>query len=69
MLMDLGLPEMDGYELCRKFRERGWGEMRIVAMTGYGQERDRIRVEAAGFDAHAIKPVEFSELAKLLVRT
>ena len=69
VLMDLGLPEMDGYELCKRFRERGWGEMRIVAMTGYGQERDRIRVEAAGFDAHAVKPVEFAELAKLLVRS
>jgi len=69
VLMDLGLPEMDGYQLCREFRQRGWGEMRIVAMTGYGQERDRIRVQAAGFDAHAVKPVEFAELAKLLVRT
>ena len=68
VLMDLGLPEMDGYELCRRFRERGWGEMRIVAMTGYGQERDRIKAQAAGFDAHAVKPVEFSELARLLVR-
>jgi signal transduction histidine kinase len=69
VLMDLGLPGMDGFEVCRRFRERGWAETRIIAMTGYGQERDRQRAREAGFDAHAVKPVEFAELAKLLVRT
>jgi signal transduction histidine kinase len=68
VLMDLGLPGMDGYEVCRQFRERGLGVPRIIAMTGYGQERDRQRAKSAGFDAHAVKPVEFAELARLLVR-
>jgi CheY-like chemotaxis protein len=69
VLMDLGLPGMDGYETCRRFRARGWADTRIIAMTGYGQDRDRDRALDAGFDAHAVKPVEFAELAKLLVRT
>jgi CheY-like chemotaxis protein len=59
---------MDGYEVCRQIRQRGLGEARIIAMTGYGQERDRQRAKSAGFDAHAVKPVEFAELARLLVR-
>jgi CheY-like chemotaxis protein len=68
LVSDLGLPGMDGYEVCRQFRERGLGVPRIIAMTGYGQERDRQRAKSAGFDAHAVKPVEFAELARLLVR-
>jgi CheY-like chemotaxis protein len=67
VLMDVGLPGMDGYEVCRKFRERGLAATRIIAMTGYGQERDRQRAKSAGFDAHAVKPVEYAELAKLLI--
>jgi CheY-like chemotaxis protein len=68
VIMDLGLPGMDGYEVCRQFRQRGLAETRIIAMTGYGQERDRQRAKSAGFDAHAVKPVEFAELTRLLVR-
>jgi CheY-like chemotaxis protein len=67
VLMDVGLPGMDGYEVCRRFRQQGHANARIIAMTGYGQERDRQRAKSAGFDAHAVKPVEFADLAKLLV--
>ena len=67
VLMDVGLPGMDGYEVCRQFRQRGLAGTRIIAMTGYGQERDRQRAKSAGFDAHAVKPVEFAQLAKLLI--
>jgi len=68
VLMDVGLPGMDGYEVCRRMRAATGADARIIAMTGYGQERDRQRAREAGFDAHAVKPVEFAELAKLLIR-
>jgi len=68
VLMDVGLPGMDGYEVCRRMRAASGADARIIAMTGYGQERDRQRAREAGFDAHAVKPVEFAELAKLLIR-
>ena len=67
VLLDIGLPGMDGYEVCRRFRagERGH-DLRIIAMTGYGLEQDRQRAKAAGFDVHTVKPVAFADLVKLL---
>ncbi len=66
-LLDIGLPVMDGYELARRLREReGLDGLRIVAVTGYGQESDRQRALAAGFDALLVKPVDLSRLATLL---
>lgn len=66
VLLDIGLPGMDGYEVCRRLRETGLGDARIIAMTGYGQERDRRRSAEAGFDAHTVKPVAIDELMTLL---
>jgi len=66
VLLDIGLPGMDGYEVCRQFRKLDSEPMRIIAMTGYGNEQDRARAKEAGFDVHAVKPVAFSELVKLL---
>jgi signal transduction histidine kinase len=66
MLLDIGLPGMDGYEVCRRMRQQGFAEARIIAVTGYGQERDRQRSREAGFDSHTIKPVDPSELMKLV---
>ncbi|MES2521098.1 MAG: response regulator [Gemmatimonadota bacterium] len=66
VLLDIGLPGMDGYEVCRRFRETGLGDARIIAMTGYGMEQDRQRAKEAGFDVHTVKPVAFSDLLKLL---
>jgi len=66
VLLDIGLPGMDGYEVCRRFRASGLGETRIIAMTGYGLEQDRQRAKEAGFDVHTVKPVAFAELVKLL---
>ena len=60
-LLDIGLPVMDGYELARRLRDRVDG-VRLVAVTGYGQESDRQRARDAGFDAHVVKPVEFDAL-------
>jgi CheY-like chemotaxis protein/anti-sigma regulatory factor (Ser/Thr protein kinase) len=65
-LLDLGLPGMDGYEICRNLRTGGFTAARIIAMSGFGQERDRDRSQAAGFDSHTVKPVEPAILEKLL---
>jgi signal transduction histidine kinase len=62
-LVDIGLPVMTGYELAPKLRElRGGRALGLVAITGYGQERDRRRSAEAGFDAHLVKPVNLSRL-------
>src|SRR5262249_11675767 len=66
VLLDIGLPGMDGYEVCRRLREQNGGRLPIVAMTGYGQEKDRARALEAGFDAHTTKPVDFTQLLNLL---
>jgi PAS domain S-box-containing protein len=61
VLLDLGLPEMDGYEVARTLRARGI-RARIVALSGYGREEDRKATRAAGFDAHLVKPVDVHTL-------
>jgi CheY-like chemotaxis protein len=62
-LLDLGLPAMDGFELARRIREIVTGDdLRLIAVTGYGQEDDRARARAAGFDLHLVKPVELDEI-------
>jgi CheY-like chemotaxis protein len=66
ILLDIGLPGMDGYEVCRRARQGGLTDALIIAMTGYGQERDRQRSKDAGFDTHTVKPVELNHLLELL---
>ncbi len=62
-LLDIGLPSSDGYDLARRLRAvTGLAELRIVAVTGYGQEADRRRSREAGIDVHLVKPVELSVL-------
>jgi CheY-like chemotaxis protein/two-component sensor histidine kinase len=66
-LLDIGLPKLDGYEACRRIRAQPWGKnIRLVALTGWGQEEDRRRSTEAGFDAHLVKPVDFRVLSELL---
>jgi CheY-like chemotaxis protein len=66
-LLDIGLPVMDGYELAARLRERPEGrDMRLIAVTGYGQESDRRKTAAAGFQHHLVKPVDFAQLESLL---
>lgn len=65
VLLDIGLPDMDGYEVSRRMRAAGI-EARIVALTGYGQLEDRQRSADAGFDAHLVKPVDMAKLRALL---
>ena len=68
-LLDISLPGMDGYELARQVRARPDGAaLRLVALTGYGQEDDRARARAAGFDEHLVKPVEIDQLTGTIER-
>ncbi|MEX1232302.1 MAG: response regulator, partial [Planctomycetaceae bacterium] len=67
VLLDIGLPKLNGYEVARKIREQPWGQdMVLVALTGWGQEEDRQKSKEAGFNAHLVKPVEHSVLMRLL---
>jgi CheY-like chemotaxis protein len=67
VLLDIGLPGMDGYEVAQKLRELpGLRDIRLVAVTGYGRSDDRIRARDAGFDDHLTKPVEFAALERTL---
>jgi signal transduction histidine kinase len=68
VFLDIGLPGLDGYEVCRRARAQGLTETRIIAVSGYGQDADRERSEAAGFDGHLVKPVDADELSALLSR-
>lgn len=66
VLLDIGLPYLNGYEACRTMRSVGLTDTLIVALTGYGQEEDRKKAEAAGFDYHLAKPVDINMLELLL---
>ena len=68
VVMDLSLPGLDGFEVARRLREQFPDRsMLLVALTGYGQERDRLRAREAGFDHHLLKPVRLELLEQLLV--
>jgi CheY-like chemotaxis protein len=59
VLLDIGLPEMNGYDVARRIREQPWGgQMALVALTGWGQDEDRRLAKEAGFDYHLVKPVD-----------
>jgi CheY-like chemotaxis protein len=67
ILLDLGLPKVDGYEVCRRLRQlpalRG---TYLVAVTGHGRDEDRRRSREAGFDFHVVKPIDLAALERLL---
>ena len=67
VISDIGMPDIDGYELARRLRKEPDSERLIlVALTGYGQETDKQRAKAAGFDYHLVKPVGLEALQALL---
>jgi CheY-like chemotaxis protein len=69
VLLDIGLPGLDGYEVARRLRELKTGRsFQIVAVTGWGQEADKRKSEEAGFDVHLVKPVAVADLEKALMQ-
>jgi two-component system CheB/CheR fusion protein len=66
-VIDIGLPQLDGYEVARRVRQQfGKSQIRLIALTGYGQQKDRAAVYAAGFDEHLVKPVDIEKLKQVL---
>ena len=67
VLLDIGLPTLNGYEVAGRIREQdGGADIVLVALTGWGQKEDHLRSHEAGFDHHLTKPVDFTHLQKLL---
>jgi PAS domain S-box-containing protein len=67
VLLDIGLPGLDGYQVAEQLRREGCGRnARIIAITGYGHEEDRRRSREAGFDHHLVKPIDFKSLVTVL---
>jgi PAS domain S-box-containing protein len=67
VLLDIGLPTLNGHEVCRRIRQQPWGnDMVLIALTGWGQDEDRRRSQEAGFDGHLVKPVDHTRLVTLL---
>lgn len=66
MLLDIGMPLLDGYEVARRVREQSWGRGTVlIALTGWGQDEDRRRSREVGFDSHLVKPLDLDALAQL----
>ncbi len=69
ILLDIGMPVMNGYDACRALRAKDWGKtVQIIALTGWGQDEDRRKTKDAGFDGHLVKPVDHGELMRLLAK-
>ncbi len=66
LVLDIGLPKLSGYDVCRRIRGERGGQVRIIAITGWGQDEDRRRAHEAGFDHHFTKPVDFDALLALM---
>ena len=67
VLLDLGMPKLNGFEACKIMRREAWGkDICIIAVTGWGQEEDRKRTKEAGFNAHLVKPADPGKLTELL---
>jgi CheY-like chemotaxis protein len=67
ILLDIGMPKLNGYDTARCIREQAWGKpMVLVALTGWGQDEDRRQSQEAGFNFHMVKPIDLANLEKLL---
>jgi DNA-binding response OmpR family regulator len=67
ILLDIGLPKLNGYGTCRRIREQPWSkDVTIVALTGWGEDEDRRRSTEAGFNYHMVKPMELATFQTLL---
>ena len=69
-IVDIGLPKMDGYEVAKRLRSSpdGASDLKLIALSGYGREKDRRRSEEAGFDVHLVKPASVDVIAELCRR-
>jgi two-component system, OmpR family, response regulator len=67
VLLDIGMPGMNGFEVARHLRARKNHQVKIVAVTGWGSEADRARAAEAGFDRHLVKPVDETDLRRVLI--
>ena len=66
-VLDIGMQDMNGYELCRRLRAQGWGrQILLIACTGWSQATDRELARSAGFDHHLVKPVDPEDILRLL---
>jgi CheY-like chemotaxis protein/two-component sensor histidine kinase len=69
VLLDIGMPKLDGYEVARRIRAEPWGKSAVlIALTGWGQDEDRRRSREVGFDSHLVKPLDPEALSTLLAR-
>jgi signal transduction histidine kinase len=69
VLLDIGMPKLDGNEVCRRIRSQDWGrDMVLIAQTGWGQEEDRRQTRDAGFDYHLVKPINHASLSAVLAK-
>jgi CheY-like chemotaxis protein len=67
ILLDIAIPKVNGYEVCRQLRQHDWGRgIRVIAQTGFGEEQDRRRSAEAGFDGHLVKPIDPARLGAVL---
>ncbi|WP_395056622.1 ATP-binding protein [Polaromonas sp.] len=68
ILLDIGMPKLNGYEVCRRLRQLAWGKsIVVIALSGWGQDEDKRRSLEAGIDSHLVKPVDHAALQKLLI--
>jgi len=66
-ILDIGMPDMNGYEIAERIRAEAWGkDVRLIAVTGWGQDEDKRLSKAAGFDHHLTKPIDPDCLAPLI---
>jgi CheY-like chemotaxis protein len=67
ILLDIGMPHLDGYQMVQRIRQKSWGkEVVLIALTGYRAEEDRKRIREVGFNAHLVRPLVYKQVAALL---
>ena len=65
--LDIGMPRLSGYEVAEAVRAEPWGQdVKLIAVTGWGQADDKVRARSAGFDQHLVKPIDPSDVDRLL---
>jgi len=69
LLLDIGLPLVDGYQVARTLRQEGFHDILIIGLSGYGQEEDRRRSREAGMNHHVTKPVDVKTIAELIAQS